>query len=509
MRSYAIHKGFRIEETIKADVVIVGAGAAGLYTALNIDSKLNVIILSKLDLEESNSIFAQGGIAAIRLSTDTWESHINDTRIAGAGMCDIEAVTVLVKEGPDNIENLIKLGVPFDRDSDNNLCITKEAAHSCNRIVHCGGDATGYHLTKTLIENCRLKHNIKIIENMHMLDIITENNTAVGVVAKSGEKNILIEAAHTVIASGGIGRVYRNSTNSICSTGDGIAAAKRAGATLKDMEFVQFHPTALIYPNDNMRFFLISEAMRGNGAVLRNRKGERFMLRAHELAELAPRDIVSRSIVKEMRENDLPCVYLDITFKPREVLKDRFPQIYENCLKRDIDIAVNWIPVFPVQHYFMGGVKTDVNGLTSIANLYACGESACTGVHGANRLASNSLLECLVFGKRCAEYINGNNILAPHIGRLDLPDKNERQLDCQTFRSRIRDTMTKKGGIVRNTLEMQEALQEVSEYFAALSDSVLTGYKQYETLNMATVAMEILQASLARKESVGAHYREN
>ncbi len=509
MREYAIYKGFEIDETIKTDVLIVGAGAAGLYTALNIASTLNVIILSKLDLEESNSIFAQGGIATVRLPTDNWESHLKDTLKAGAGMCDAGAVEVLVKEGPAVIERLVGLGVPFDRDAENNLCITREAAHSCNRIVHCGGDATGYHLTKTLIARCKSKHNIKIIENMLMLDILTEENKAVGVVAKGANKNIIIEAAHTVIASGGIGRVYRNSTNSVCATGDGIAAAKRAGAVLKDMEFVQFHPTALIYPNDRMRFFLISEALRGSGAVLRNRKGERFMQKSHELAELAPRDIVSRSIVKEMKDHDLPCVYLDITFKPRDVLKERFPQIYENCLKMDIDIAVNWIPVFPVQHYFMGGIKTDINGATNIENLYATGESACTGVHGANRLASNSLLECLVFGARAADAIN--NAAVSHLRAVlpSMPVKNSSSLDCQTFRSRIRDAMTKKGGIVRNTREISEAVEEIGDYYGMLKDTALTTSKEFETLNMATTAMEILGAAVARKESVGAHYREN
>lgn len=509
MREYAIYKGFEIGETIKTDVLIVGAGAAGLYTALNIESKLNVIILSKLDLEESNSIFAQGGIATVRLPSDNWESHLSDTLKAGAGMCDAKAVEVLVKNGPSVIEKLVELGVPFDRDADNNLCITREAAHSCNRIVHCGGDATGYHLTKTLIARCRNKHNIKIIENMLMLDILTQDNKAVGVVAKGANKNIIIQASSIVIASGGVGRVFRNSTNSVCATGDGIAAAKRAGAVLKDMEFVQFHPTALIYPNDRMRFFLISEALRGSGAVLRNRKGERFMLKSHELAELAPRDIVSRSIVKEMKDHDLPCIYLDITFKPRNVLKERFPQIYENCLKMDIDIAVNWIPVFPVQHYFMGGIMTDIDGATNIENLYASGESACTGVHGANRLASNSLLECMVFGARAAEAINGKTVNHADAVLPQLPTKDSRTLDCQTFRSRIRDAMTKKGGIVRNTRELNEAAEEIGGYYLMLKDTALMTSKEFETLNMAETAMEILESAIARKESVGAHYRED
>lgn len=509
MREYTAYNGFVINETIKTDVLIIGAGAAGLYTALNIDSKLNVIVLSKFSLEDSNSIYAQGGIATIQLPEDTWESHINDTLNAGAGKCDLEAVKVLVKEGPENINNLIKLGVPFDRDADNKLCITKEAAHSMKRIVHCGGDATGLHLTKTLIKNAQSKHNIKIIENMHILDILTENGAACGVIAKGINKNIIIQAAHIVIASGGIGRIYRNSTNSVCATGDGIAAAYRAGAELKDMEFVQFHPTALIFPNDTMRFFLISEAMRGSGAVLRNRKGERFMTSAHPLHELAPRDIVSRSIVKEMKKYDLPCVYLDITFKSREELQSRFPQIYENCLKKNIDIAVNWIPVFPVQHYFMGGVKTDIYGQTNITNLYACGECACTGVHGANRLASNSLLECLVFGRRSAEIINNKQLKFNHISDIEFAKKEKKEIDCQTYRSKIREAMTKKGGIMRNESEMLEAQAEIKGYFDIIKDAELYTCKEHETYNMAETALEILNAAIKRKESVGAHYRED
>jgi L-aspartate oxidase len=336
MRDYLIQKNQEIGQTIKTDVVIVGAGVAGLYAALNIDSKLKVVILSKQSIEESNSIYAQGGIASIRLASDSFKKHIDDTLVAGAGLCDKAAVEVLVKEGPSDIERLIKLGVPFDRDAENNLSVTKEGAHSADRIVHCGGDATGFHLTKTLISNVKNRANITIMENYYLLDIITDKNKrAVGIFARDEKGNtVSIKAQNTIIASGGIGRLFRNSTNSVCSTGDGIAAAIRAGAKTEDMEFVQFHPTALIYPNNDMRYFLISEALRGEGAVLRNRKGEPFMQNQHPMADLAPRDIVSRCIVSEMKKHDLSCVYLDITFKPRKMLEARFPQIYENCLKK-------------------------------------------------------------------------------------------------------------------------------------------------------------------------------
>jgi L-aspartate oxidase len=310
------------------------------------------------------------------------------------------------------------------------------------------------------------------------------------------------------LATGGIGQVYRNTTNSLCCTGDGIAAAARAGAETENMEFVQFHPTALIHPDLNMRFFLISEALRGEGAVLLNRKGERFMLNVHPLAELAPRDIVSRAIVYEMRKHDLPCVYLDISFKGREYLSKRFPVIYEECMKRGIDIAFNWIPVIPVQHYFMGGIKTNVWGETDIEGLYACGECSCTGVHGANRLASNSLIECLVFGRRCALRASERKAKA---GKPQLPqgDKPICEHDFQTYRSRIKHIMTKQGGIIRNKRGLVEAQEEIGAYKNTLFNCRLKTVAEAETLNMAEIALMVIDAALKREKSIGAHYRED
>lgn len=516
MRDYANPSVLPGAAELTYDVVIVGAGAAGLYAALNLDPRLQVAVLNKLGLHESNTYYAQGGIAAVTLSTDSWASHMNDTLIAGAGLCDEAAVEVLVREGPDDIRQLIELGVPFDRDDQNQIKLCMEGAHSSLRILHCGGDATGYHLARTLIEVAQHRPNITILNQVTLFDVLTDpSGQAAGVLVQDETgKFTTLHAGSVILATGGIGRVYRNSTNSACATGDGIAAAIRAGAKVQDMEFVQFHPTALIHPDENMRYFLISEALRGEGAILRNRRGEAFMQSVHPRADLAPRDIVARAIVREMKRMDLPNVYLDITAKPRAFLHERFPVIYEECMKRGTDIAVNWIPVMPIQHYFMGGIKTDIHGLTNVSGLYACGESARTGVHGANRLASNSLLECLVFGRRCAQSINGLD--SHQVPEAELPVRNEQpqknnthDFDYETSRTLIRNTMTIQGGIIRNEKGLTDATRLVDESLVELKTLCLDNQIAVETLNMATVADQILRAALLRKESVGAHYRED
>ena len=510
MRSYAVSKNISFKKVYDYDVIIIGSGIAGLYCACHLDERKSVAIFNKLGLEESNSMYAQGGIAAVLQEADNFESHFNDTMAAGANICDKDAVKLVIEEGPDDIRNLIKLGVPFDRDKNKNISFTTEGAHSYNRIAHCGGDATGYHITKTLIDSINQKKNVTLYNYQTLTDVITDDKGEVNGAITQNYKGeyFLYKTQNIVIASGGIGRVYRNSTNSSSSTGDGIAAAMRAGAEVENMEFVQFHPTALIHPDRNMRFFLISEALRGEGALLLNRKGERFIKHHNPLAELASRDIVSRAIVHEMKKNDLPNVYLNITFKSREFLQKRFPKNYEACMERGIDIAVNWIPVLPVQHYFMGGLKTNLKGETNVSGLFACGESASSGVHGANRLASNSLLECLVFGRKCAETIN----LSKREGNvneisLDLPEKNNISHDYQTYASEIRNTMTKKGGIIRKEKELIEAIQEIESYYNNLKDTTMISIKELEVLNMSTIALSILKAALDRKESIGAHYR--
>ncbi|MDR2606576.1 MAG: L-aspartate oxidase, partial [Oscillospiraceae bacterium] len=407
MKRYAISG--TITRVIDTDVLIVGSGIAGLYSALNIDRRLNVTILTKESVDLSNSWLAQGGIAAAIKEYDTPAAHYDDTQEAGAELCDPEATKVLVSEGPGAVESLWRLNVPFDLNAEGDLMVTREGGHHMNRIVHAGGDATGRETVKVLAPLVFAEKNVTAAEKSTLADVITEGGSVCGaIVIDDCEELVFYRTSSVIIATGGIGQIYLTSTNPHVATGDGLAAAIRAGAEMKDLEFVQFHPTGLYDRTGEYgsRAFLISEAMRGEGALLKNSKGERFMSAQHELGELAPRDIVARGILREMEKNGDTNEYLDITHKPREFLESRFPTIFGECLKRGIDISKEWIPVAPVQHYMMGGIRTDVDAKTSIEGLYAVGEAACTGVHGANRLASNSMLECLVFGKRAAKSIN-------------------------------------------------------------------------------------------------------
>ncbi|MEA5137467.1 MAG: L-aspartate oxidase [Candidatus Fimivivens sp.] len=511
MKRYLYQLNLESAARTDTDVVIIGSGIAGLFTALCLNPSIHCVILNKSGIENSSSMYAQGGIAAVlnvnKVMDDT-KQHLEDTLVAGAGLCDKNAVSVLVNEAQANIEHLINLGVPFDR-KDGTLLMTREGGHRKSRILHCGGDATGIGITEQLYSVALKRRNITILDEYFLSDILTGENGVAGVIALDRNSNAhYFSASKVVIASGAAGHIYRNSTNPICSTGDGIAAAKRAGAELKDMEFVQFHPTALIYPNETGRFFLISEALRGEGAILRNRRGEAFMQDVHPLKDLAPRDIVARAIVYEMKKCDIPCVYLDISSRSRSFLKDRFPTIYKECMHRRIDIARYWIPVFPVQHYLMGGIKTDLNARTNISGLYACGESACTGIHGANRLASNSLMECLVFGRRCAMHISGTLGAKTETVCLDMDVKDKSDnFDFDSIKSELRTIMTQKCGILRNHADMSDAEIWVSNHLAQLERMNLKNKNEIETYNLLQVSSEVLKASIARKKSVGAHYR--
>lgn len=511
MRRYIFNKDLARIDRTSADVLIIGSGAAGLYAALSLDPAKKVLVLNKSDIKHSNSMYAQGGIAAVIEPNPLYDDpkqHYEDTLTAGAGLCDKKAVKVLVEEAWENIEKLIELGVPFDR-KDGDILLTREGGHGKNRILHSGGDATGLHLTESLAEAVKKHENIQIWDGVFLTDILTNDAGVTGVVVLDNE-NVAhhIVSPYIIIASGGIGRVYRNSTNAVTATGDGIAAARRAGAKLKDMEFVQFHPTAFIHPDDEGRYFLISEALRGEGAILRNRKGEAFMQGVHPLADLAPRDIVSRAIISEMKRSDIPNVYLDITSKSRSFLKNRFPTIYTECMRRGVDIAHDWIPVMPVQHYFMGGIRTDVDGRTNIEGLYACGEAACTGVHGANRLASNSLLECIVFGGRAAKHIQacGQRV----VGEPDYEPviyKNAAWVDFDSYSSEIRMTTTYICGIIRNGKDLAEASAWMKKMFRQMDGLELDSVISAEAYNRALVALEIMKGAISRKKSVGAHCR--
>jgi L-aspartate oxidase len=499
---------------MKFDVVVIGAGIAGLYTALHIDEKRSCCILTKEDAEVSNSWLAQGGIAAAISIDDAPLYHYEDTITAGAGLCDENAVRVLVSEGPRDIRSLIDMAVPFDLNSEGDLDITREGGHRRRRIVHAGGDATGRETVKALAQLVSVRPNVTFMPHNFCADILTDESGAVSgcAVLDKTDALFIIDTPNVVLATGGIGQLYKISTNPSVATGDGLAAAARAGAELRDMAFIQFHPTGLWSDRHENRAFLISESVRGEGGLLRNAAGERFMTGRHELGELAPRDIVARAITRELIKRGESHVFVDITGRPRDYLAQRFPTIFTECLRRGIDMSRDWIPVCPVQHYLIGGIKTDLNARTRVAGLYACGEAASTGVHGANRLASNSMLECLVFGRRAAAHINGRLSETDRMKTAVPPRTGKRPaaaLDFDALRAEIQQLMNDNGCVLRNEKDLTRALGRISEIAGALQGGFRPGRKYIETLNIATLAADILRAALARRESAGAHYRED
>ncbi len=393
------------------DVLIAGSGVAGLYCALNLRNDLKILVITKLKITETNTYLAQGGISTARNNKDI-PLFIEDTLRAGQYKNNKESVKILAEESMNNIDSILNLGVELDKAGDD-LQFTREGAHSINRIVH-SKDTTGKALANTLIEQVQTFKNITIYEDTFLLDILVDNNKCVGAVAFKNGTQLNIRSKMLVLATGGIGGIFNNSTNQRHLTGDGIAIAIKNNIKLKDLNYIQFHPTALYDENTDNRRFLISEAVRGEGGILINSNGERFV------DELLPRDVVSNAINEEIKKTNAQNVWLDITFLDSDYIKKRFPNIYEECLSRGIDITKEPIPVSPAQHYFMGGIETDSNSRTSMNNLYAIGEVSCTGVHGANRLASNSLLEGLVFSKRAANSIN-NDINNVKISQVDFP----------------------------------------------------------------------------------------
>lgn len=494
------------------DAVIIGSGIAGVYTALQTDRRVNIAVITKETLDISNSVLAQGGIAVSLDKDDSPECHFKDTIYAGAGLCNEETVWTLVSEAAENIEILCRYGVNFDKSDEHHLALSREGAHSRNRIVHTG-DATGKEVCDTLI-HALIKHdNVRIYERTYAIDIITDNRKCIGILSyleDSGEYKLFLADA-IVCASGGYGQLYNYTTNPPVATGDGAAMAYRAGCRLMDLEFVQFHPTVLYHPQN--RSFLISEAVRGEGAVLLNEKGERFMQGCHPMAELAPRDVVSRAIFREIGKTGSTHVYLDISHKEPEYVKHRFPTIYKTCLQYGIDITRDKIPVAPAAHYSMGGIMTDSYGRTGIEGFYACGEAACNGIHGANRLASNSLLEGLVFGRRIAQEIS-SRVLGRTKHETVIPDnlvvsekKNGPLEDAGELKSRLRRLMTEKVGIIRNEENLKEALNQVMEIKRETEGNACTTIEQWELVNMLTLAELVIKSALMRKESRGAHYR--
>ncbi len=509
---YMINFDFSRIKKIYADFLIVGTGIAGLYTSLKLCNQGEVILLTKSKLKESSTEYAQGGIAVALGNEDSPHLHMEDTLKAGANFCDPKAVEALVTEGPKCVEELIELGTKFDK-IEGKYNTTLEAAHQKPRILHARGDATGAEIERSLSEKVIKENKIKIKENIFVLDILTEHNTCYGLlVLDNNIKEIIAYLARsTILASGGAGQLFCNTTNPDVATGDGIAMAYRGGVKVADLEFIQFHPTALYHQGSPK--FLISEAVRGESALLKNIKGEPFMHSYHPLAELAPRDIVARAITEQMKKTKSNYVYLDAT-KIKHKFSKRFPTIYKNCLELNIDTEKEYIPVAPAAHYTMGGIKTDFFGQTNISNLYACGECASTGVHGANRLASNSLLEGLVFGNRIAQKIKENQAYfsIEKWGELKLTYNNSRkkykEYSPVELKKELQKLMWDKVGIIRNSSDLKKAQQKINEWKFIFKSGLKTT-EEFELANLIILADLVTNSALQREESRGAHYRED
>ncbi len=495
----------------EAEFLVIGSGVAGLRAAIELSRHGRVQILTKGHPLESSSSYAQGGVAVALSEEDDVAIHLTDTVKAGHGLCRPDAVRVLVEEGPDRIQELIAWGARFDKVG-GKFAFAREAAHSRSRILRARGDATGNEMVRVLMAQARRQKRIQWLERHFTADLVVVGGACRGalVLDEVTGRRMVIPASAVLLATGGAGQVYARTTNPPNATGDGIAMAFRAGAVLEDMEFVQFHPTALYLPSSPP--FLLSEAIRGEGGQLRNIKGEPFMPRYHPAGTLAPRDIVARAIWSEMAATRSRHVYLDVTHLDAEFVKRRFPTIYSTCLRYDIDITEEWIPVSPSAHYMMGGVKTGLDGATSLPGLFAAGEVACSGVHGANRLASNSLLEGLVFGARaaqaatkCAGLVAGSAAPLPSPWDLDGGPLGVLE-DADKLRSSLRRLMWGKVGLVRTRESLVGATAHLSRWERAVARPFGTR-RDLEVKNMVQVAHCIAEAALWRENSVGAHYR--
>lgn len=507
------------------DVLIVGSGLAGLTVALKVASVKKVCLVSKRKINDNSSSWAQGGIAAVQTNDDSIEAHIQDTLIAGAGLCDKEVTRQVASHARETVEWLIAQGVSFTRQDDGSgYHLTKEGGHSHRRIIHAD-DATGHAVQKTLAEQVLSHPNITVLEDHIAVDLITsrkagisapqDNTECLGAYVldnKSG-KVITIAAQQTVLASGGAGKVYLYTTNPDVSTGDGVAMAWRAGCRVANMEFIQFHPTCLFHPN--AKSFLITEAVRGEGGILRLPDGTKFMPQHDKRGELAPRDVVARAIDFEMKKRGLDCVFLDISHQPADFVISHFPTIYRRCMELGIDMTKEPIPVVPAAHYSCGGVMTDHLGRSDLANLYAIGETACTGLHGANRLASNSLLECMVFGQAAAKDILAQPakpiISLPYWDESRVTDADEEVIITHNW-NELRRTMWNYVGIVRTSKRLTRAMHRIQ----MLRDEVDEFYSNFrvtnnliELRNLLQVAELIVRSAMERHESRGLHYSKD
>lgn len=517
--------------SIKTDVLVIGSGIGGLFAALKISEFANVVLVTKKNKAESNTNYAQGGIASVIDPKDSFEKHVNDTLIAGAGLCDKNAVESMVKEGPERINDLIEIGTKFTKIGDT-FDLAKEGGHSMSRILH-SKDLTGQEIERSLINSVENKHNIKIYENAIAIDLLTEHNLFKGsksirenencwgayILDTINNKVIKITSKATVLATGGLGQVYLHTTNPLIATGDGFAMAYRAGVEIANMEFIQFHPTSLFIKNSISEFggksFLISEAVRGFGGLLRTKAGNLFMQNYDIRKELAPRDIVARAIDSELKKSGEECVFLDLTHKNSNDIINHFPNIYETCIKQGIDITKEFIPVVPAAHYACGGIAVNLEGLTSLKGLYACGEVTMTGVHGANRLASNSLLEALVYAYRCAgsikKYVSNTDINIPELSEWDdsgTLTSDEKVLITHSV-NEVKQTMWDYVGIVRSNLRLERAAKRVHNIYLETEElyKKTKVFKEIlELRNLITCSHIIIKSASMRKESRGLHY---
>ena len=496
--------------TINADVIVIGSGIAGLTAALSArDKGLSVLLLTKDVLSTGSTSWAQGGIAAALGPGDSPDQHFQDTLEAGAGLCDQESVRILVQEGPAAVKRLINLGATFDLDSSGNVALTREGGHRRDRIAHAGGDATGAEISRALVAKVLADPKVRIFEHALVLDLLKDKNERVcgvtlHVMGKGKIDGVGAALARAVVlATGGLGAVFQQTTNPLVATGDGVALALRAGATVADLEFVQFHPTVLwIGPDSKGSQPLISEAVRGEGAILRNINGEAFMSTIHPMKDLAPRDVVAHAVHEEIIKSGKPYVYLDGTKLGENVWLQRFPNILSSCRKIGIDPLVDMIPVVPAAHYASGGVVSDMTGKTDIPGLFAVGECANTGVHGANRLASNSLLEGLVVAERVANHLT------------DLPKQSEPLIENTPtnlidgkVRKDITETTTTGAGAVRNATGLNKTIDKLSEL--AKKTTKLSSTQSWEATNLLTVSSFLSNAALRREESRGSHWRSD
>ena len=506
---------------IQTNYLIIGSGVAGLTFAVKIAERFpdkKVTIVTKANENESNTKYAQGGIAIVTdKAEDSYEKHIQDTLICGDGLCDESVVEMVITEGPKRLKELIEWGAKFDKNTEGTLDLGKEGGHSENRVVH-HKDQTGQEIQRAILSQVHQKENITVLDYHLAIDLITENNRCLGayVLDQKTKEVLSFQSEFTLLATGGIGHLYGHTTNPVIATGDGIAMAFRANAVVKEMEFIQFHPTAL-YDASTGTSFLISEAVRGFGAYLRTKNGHRFMPDYDSRGDLASRDIVSQSIDLELKKTGDECVYLDCTHLDLEGFMKHFPMIYEHCKSVGIDIAKDWIPVVPAQHYLCGGIVVDKNGKTSVENLFACGECSRTGLHGANRLASNSLLEALVYSDKIYHYLadtfSGQSQFIGTVSDWKLTEKPEiNPFYVTKTKSELQLLMRKNAGIVRNDADLIKAREKLSSLKNEVDDNIKNynvNAELYELQNMITIGTLIVQQSIDRDENRGGFVKIN